>query len=713
MADDDFINSVLGEAFSKAPEEELPSVVASEEEVAKHISGKGLWQTGKDWLGTVLSDAFDDVGEAYGTAVQSIGPFASQTIENAKSFSGTGAFALPLGASQVVAEGLVSAIEENPWQTAEKAARTVAQTAVAATTGPLFPVAWAATGYLADRVADAATGIRGYLSGQNPQKLLEDFFTEATSSRKFRKELVEVATPLVVGKLTNKAIRQTTRAVRGPGGLNLPKGEVHEITTAKRPDALIIALRPEGNSRASVAFGKDLEDALPTFLNEENVIWKGVDRTKFDPKVAPLDYAAAKREYDKLQNNIVARVSNLSDSKMTALQELDLQGAKNGLVRKNVAVEDLSLDDIQDLIERRDISAITKDSAQELRNIVDTVQGDFFSVIFNPKTGKGFNSPKSLIESEMMLRNIYNRLEQAKAFDAYIAAGKIQNAAQAQAIMVANDELVIGLRSAAHELKKKMSSAADTIISRNPALRARGYRPGMVQIINDKIHNLIPVRDAIKAYTIKTQSTLGPRPGMNIGEPAGPLGEVNRAVGRAVFDSEQRRIGAGLATEPALGRRLDLISQYQQPGANPPGYFTGIPGLEDPALMGGVGAGATFADELASSMELQKQAAELEKKVQLQAAESKYGLDFSTFGSVDFEDGDVYLEDKNDQEDYINYLRSSGAPTHFIASQHSQFNNAVAPSILLEPPKKKPKIEEAPDIRLHRSESEKAAEYAY
>lgn len=74
----------------------------------------------------------------------------------------------------------------------------------------------------------------------------------------------------------------------------------------------------------------------------------------------------------------------------------------------------------------------------------------------------------------------------------------------------------------------------------------------------------------------------------------------------------------------------------------------------------------------------------------IDAASQEYGIDLLPFASADVFDGIPFLEDEQDQHDYLYELnvraQNGEIPYSHIATQASQFNSATKPNIVLKPP---------------------------
>jgi hypothetical protein len=570
--------------------------------------------------------------------------------------------------------------------------RAGAQLAGALATGPLFPIGMAASGWVYDKVRELT----------DPTKEL-DFEDDLTQ---FRKEVVAGAVPYAASKVTGKTLSKVRDVYREK--LNLPNKRVQTEYQATLPEALAGRLAPMGRDSVSRSLADDLVEAQPIFTREHKSLFGNVDRKLLSNKVARSNPELANGEALKFQANLTYRIQNLAEKKATALSKLEIED----LTRKpkapigKIKADDLDFSGITEKIAKRDASIITQPEASQLQGVLDEVKGDFFhdTNIINPKTGKPFITERSfgLTDAQKMLDNMYARLEQARVFDAQVQQAKIANPGLA---MSENAALVEVLRKSAKTLKDRIAKVSNDLATAYPEL---GYKKGDVQFYNETIHNLIPVRTAYRMQTMETAR------GMGQGSVASLTGAVRApGVTETVLDplispvKEARTLATVSGRNPEIVGSLEEIGRVAQSGPTKPYGFEALPSLGS-----GIGAGQALIS--ANQLESLRKAEEAQLRYQLSEASNKFNMDLSSFPSVQIDNGRVFIDDPNDQQEILSIYREDPTiPMSHYYKQANKFNDKRVENELLPIPKKKNVTEPMPSIRLKKGSSNKSGNYSY
>jgi hypothetical protein len=225
--------------------------------------------------------------------------------------------------------------------------------------------------------------------------------------------------------------------------------------------------------------------------------------------------------------------------------------------------------------------------------------------------------------------------------------------------------------------------------------------------LNDKIHNLIPFRDALKLFTEDSLKGRGIPLELPSGKPSNLVSEFARPITEQV--AQMRTEQAALQRNPELLRRINLIRRFQ--GPNPPPIpmldsFDVIAKNEARQALSGTAAIQSYQDLI-----------EQEKAARVTDLSKKYRLPLETFSSLTFDEtGAVHIPDPQDQEDIKYALKlmadAREIPMSYYTRQVTQFSDPSKPDILLPPPPI-PMTEPEAKVRLKPGTISKPAQYAY
>lgn len=328
------------------------------------------------------------------------------------------------------------------------------------------------------------------------------------------------------------------------------------------------------------------------------------------------------------------------------------------------------------------------------------------------------------------VKNLNQYLSSLKAFDKTIAASKDINPSKGA---LGNMKAAI---SSIQQLVQGIKEEADTVIDLAVEATGLDQRVFNSNVINNytkawsslnkldwaltrKNTEILKGIDPRSNAELKIGSIVGGRTGAAINAAAGPMASAAESVG---LKTPADVAAANLGNE-ALNRANSLISARQSLPYSPQYGSVNVPltsgdvakGMASGQLLGsGFGALDAEAAMLVAPEQAREANAEVERLYQLSEASNKFNMDLSSFPSVQIDNGRVFIDDPNDQQEILSIYREDPTiPMSHYYKQANKFNDKRVENELLPIPKKKNVTEPTPSIRLKKGSSNKSGNYSY
>jgi hypothetical protein len=363
----------------------------------------------------------------------------------------------------------------------------------------------------------------------------------------------------------------------------------------------------------------------------------------------------------------------------------------------------------------------TEPAAQSMLEELELIKASLNRV---PESERG---PRFLADT---VKNLNQYLSSLKAFDKTIAASKDINPSKGA---LGNMKAAI---SSIQQLVQGIKEEADTVIDLAVEATGLDQRVFNSNVINNytkawsslnkldwaltrKNTEILKGIDPRSNAELKIGSIVGGRTGAAINAAAGPMASAAESVG---LKTPADVAAANLGNE-ALNRANSLISARQSLPYSPQYGSVNVPltsgdvakGMASGQLLGsGFGALDAEAAMLVAPEQAREANAEVERLYQLSEASNKFNMDLSSFPSVQIDNGRVFIDDPNDQQEILSIYREDPTiPMSHYYKQANKFNDKRVENELLPIPKKKNVTEPTPSIRLKKGSSNKSGNYSY